>query len=190
MKIETFLTPNCSELGLQIRQDGTESNLQEVIEKIQKTKGMKVSIDGFERKYNWNTPDHKAKNISQTKSSRIMALLLKRRHDNDKGELNGVDQLMLIRELKAIDPKIDITNLDFENMYLTVEYKKSAVSLQIGDCCGGGEDITFHTGDCDEENFPLMSKLESMFGGEIYGIDGGHTDRYEEWNGEQVSKNE
>ena len=58
-------------------------------------------------------------------------------------------------------------------------------TIHTSDPCSNQEGILFEIGDCEHENFPLMKKLEDYYNSEVYTIDGGHDDIYQEYLGKK-----
>jgi len=170
MKIETHISPNCSELGLLIKDSGvTKEDILDVMTQIRKAH-LKVTTD-LDVWGGIPTNDTLMAEIIMGKKISVTA------------------KMMLIQAMKKKKiPQQKITtflqDLREECFYIGISGNGGAVDLRTSDGCSIDDALLFETGDYEEENFPLLKKLEDIFGGEIYSIDGGHTDAYEKWCGE------
>lgn len=171
MKIEKYLSPNCSELCFAVHTSDSQSDLLDFLDTLKANK-IDVSMDGFDA----------------TLPSDITALLMKQR------DLDNVRKLQLtgmLRKKKVSDE--DIAYIikaigENEHAYFSVCDKTGSASLILDDGLGTSGCPIFMISDSDADAFPLLYKLESLFNGEIYGHDGGHTDGYEEYKNKKEGK--
>jgi hypothetical protein len=180
MKIETYFSPNCSELGLMITQGVSRENLRDALEELRKHK-IEIQVE---------FADMELKNIST--AAKIDLILLQNARN-----LTNVDRIMLadnMRKLAVPEPvvkKLLDAGDDYFDVSAHVLHGKSSVSLLPQDYCNGDEGILFQIGDGDRDDFPLLYKLLEIFGGEVYTIDGGHSGGeggWEEYQAEQDAK--
>jgi len=177
VKIETNLQPNCSEIGLALN----ETSLTEAVKKMRKA-GIIVQVDYDGTRYD-NLP------------APLIEVLVKtcRNFGEKTGIPTKVERFSKIKEVPEEFRKawLELTPDkygDWEKLSITVKGPGSAISLQIGDGCGGGDHICVETSDCEYDEFPTLRAVKDAVGGEVYGIDGGHEDSYNEWEGEQIMK--
>lgn len=169
MKLETYLSPNCSELGLMITEGKPdEATLESVIRELRAMK-LKVSLK-------MNLLSDKATYLEKLPEKALALLML--RKDGDGSDLTNVDKLRLMKDLRSLNvSEADITRfLQESSSYfnVTVIDGKSEVTIYTRDGCSGEDGILFTTGDSDNKDFPLLKKLEDAYGKEVYTIDGGH----------------
>jgi len=169
MKLETYLSPNCSELGLMITDGVPDEEL--LVETIKELRGMKLDVRLKLDTFALNKP---AKFVDNVPPKALALLLLK---TDDGEELTQVNKLRLIKELRELNMTESAIKkfLSCSSFYTVVVAKdKAEVNIYLRDGCSGEDGILFETGDCDNKDFPLLKKLEDHYGRDVYTIDGGH----------------
>lgn len=175
MQIEMHLQPNCSDLVLMLSGRRDTTIIKDTIKRI---RSLKVDI---------GIGDYNKQNVSQMDEEEF-ALIMKLNEDNGGDCLTNVDRLQLIGKLRKkgmSEEKIKQFLKDSkEGLYTYVMKGKAEVSLRLSD--GYGSDgICVMTGDCEESTFPILKKLQDEFAGEVYSVDGGHIDNWEEFIGKE-----
>ena len=180
MRIESMLQPNCSELGFAFNERDTE--LENLIDTL---RGMGFAV----------TCEFKGKTYSKL-PGKVLQWLVQKYHNHGG---NTPDKLDLFVKLPGLEPGIREAlmknydpNEDWDNRIdVCIEHKDyPSMDLQIGDGCSGGDNVTVQCGDYDgKEFFPLYYMLVQAGMGEVYTIDGGHDDAYNEWVEKHESKN-
>ena len=164
MRIETNLQPNCSELGLRLNTEDV-SKAVKILRKI----GLKVVVS------------YKDKDYIDMAPSLIGLIIDKFR--SIEGQAGKVERFAKVKEIPEELKEVWLADdRDIHEVGVYVEDKKGCTAqLQRGDYCIGGRLVTLQIGDCDREKFPLFKYVEDNAKSEVYGIDGGHMDRYEEY---------
>jgi len=173
MKVQQNLQPNCSELALSLE----ETDICSLVHTC-RHEGFEVHVY------------YKGAEYSALPAGLIEALVLRFHNGGNAREQDRVENFLSLAALKK-DPALkaavsemlahDRENWDVDSPEVCLYKNGESIRLQIGDYCSGGNHLAVEIGDCDTERFPLLAEIEKTIGGEPYGVDGGHTDDYEEW---------
>lgn len=175
MNLENQLQPNCSELGLILN----AASVSKAVEDL-RSAGLKVLVSYKEQEWLDLDPDTVQLFVTQFHASTRLA----------------VDKAALFVAMARLPKKLGealMHNADDDSdvPQVLVEYKGKCVQFQMGDYCGGGDNPTLQISDYDNEFYNVFYNLDKKgLAAEIYGIDGGHTDGYDDYKAKRQAKEE